>query len=101
VFVPQTIKNTATEGAADAFTDVWSTHVHLLYVDPSPGIMTPTFGLAFRWAGDGASQGPGGITIERKYDDDRKVQWLRAGYYQDEKVVASELGFTIRTGITS
>lgn len=101
IFVPQAIKNTATQGATDVFTDVWSTQVHLLYVDPNPGIMTPTFGLAFRWNGNGMSQGPGGLTIERKYDDDREVHWLRAGYYQDEKIVAAELGFTINTGITS
>jgi hypothetical protein len=101
ILVPETIKNTATEGAANAFTDVWSTHVSLLYVDPNPGLMTPTFGIAFRWNGDGMSAAGPGISIERKFDDDRKVQWLRGGYYQDEKIVAAELGFQIKTGITA
>lgn len=100
VLLARTIKNTSTEGAADTFTDVWSTHVHLLHVKANPGLNTATFAIAPRWNGDGTNGSPTAGQIERKYDDDRKVYWLRSGYYQDEKIVASELGFTIRTGIT-
>jgi len=102
VLVGRTIRNTGNEGQADAFSDVWSTHLHLLYVEATPGLMTPTFGASFRWTGPNiGANGPTNFGIERKYDDDRKVTILRTSYYQSEKIVASELGFTIATGITA
>jgi hypothetical protein len=108
VLVGETIKNSAGEvwGAAGndstttSFSDVWSTHFLLAYVAPAPGIMTPSFGVAFRWTGPnvGAS-GPGNFAIERKRDTDLGRELLRTSYYQDEKIIAPELGFLIQTGI--
>lgn len=103
VLIGKTIKNTSVEGVGsnDTFTDVWSTNVHLLYVDPNPrGDMVATFGLSFLWTGPNiGSKGPGNWQVERKRDDDIKSDWLRTGYYQDEKIISPELGYTIRTGI--
>lgn len=105
VLIGETIKNSAPEmwGGTDTqaqFSDVWSTHVLLAYVAPQPGMMTPTFGAAFRWTGPnvGAS-GPGNFAIERKRDTDIGRELLRTGYYQAEKIIAPELGFLIQTGI--
>lgn len=106
VLVGETIKNTAGEvwgandNTANSFSDVWSTFCMLAYVAPTPGLMTPTFGVAFRWTGPniGAS-GPGNFSIERKRDTDVGRELLRTAYYQAEKIVAPELGFLINTGI--
>lgn len=101
VIVPGTIKNTGGAGLADAFVDVWSTSTLLLYTDPRPGIMRPSFGAAFRWGGPNIGMGgPGAFAIERRRDTKRKVEELQTGYYQDEKTIAPELGFLIATGIT-
>ena len=100
VIIAKPIKNTADEGQADAFTDVWSTHVYLLYVTDRPGIMVPTFGYAFRWTGQNiGANAPGNFAMYTMRDDRRKVQHLQTGYYSDERVVASELAFKIGTGI--
>jgi hypothetical protein len=101
ILIGTTIKNTGAEGGADTFTDVWSSNFHLFYVDPNPsGDQVATFGLSFLWTGPTIGmKSPGNWMVERKYDDDIKAEWVRTGYYQDEKIVAPELGFTIRTGI--
>lgn len=103
ILVPRTIKNTANEGAAAAMTAVWSTNVYLAHVAPNPsGDMVATLGLAFNWTGPNiGGNGPTPRSVERKRDEDIKADWLRVGYYQDEKIVSPELGFQIRTGITT
>lgn len=100
VIVAQPIKNTAEEGQADAFTDVWSTHLIMACVADRPGIMVPTFGYSFRWTGPNiGGAGPGNFTILRKSDDVARVEYLQTMYYQDEKIVSPELGFLIQTGV--
>ena len=95
------IKNTAEEGAADTFTDVWSTNLIMAHVAPAPGIMVPSFGYAFRWTGPNiGARGPGSFAVETRRDTKRKVVEMQTGYYQDEKISAAELGFLINTGIT-
>lgn len=102
VVVPGAIKNTSAPGQADAFSDVWSTSVILAYVDPNPSPMQPTFGLAFEWSGPNIGAGsPGGFAVQRRSDSKRKAEEIQMGYYRDEKIVASELGYLIATGITS
>jgi len=97
VLIPETIYNTAAEGAADTFTDVWSTHCILSYTAPNPGIMVPTYMAAFRWNGSPIAN----FAVQRWRPDGRKAEILQVGYYQDENIVATELGFMIQTGITA
>ena len=100
VLVPQVIQNTADEGQADTFSEVWSTSVFLGYIAKNPGLNTPTFGYAFNWRGENiGSNLPTGFQVQTKVDDNRGVEIVRTGYYQDEKIVAAELGFAIATGI--
>ena len=99
ILVGETIKNTAQEGQTDTFTDVWSTHIFYLYVEPSPGLMKPTFGYSFRWAypNDGT---PPAFSINRMEAPKRESTELWTSYYQDERILAPELGFLIGTGIS-
>jgi hypothetical protein len=99
VLIGETIKNTAAEGATATFTDVWSTHLYLAYVAPSPGLMTPSFGYQFRWNMNGSSNPPA-FAIRRKYEEEMRTTILWTDYYQDERTVAPELGFKIATGIS-
>lgn len=106
VLIGRTIAVTSVPGTPEtalAFSDVWSTNVHLLHVNPLGGEMTATFGVAFRWSGPniGTSGNPQDIAIESKEDDDREVTRFRGKYWQDEKIVAPQLGFSIVTGITA
>jgi len=103
MLVPEPIYNTADEGPAttDAFVDVWSSDFTLLYVAPNPGIMIPTFGYQFNWTGANIGNNrPTVFAVRRRRNEKRKSEELEAGYYADEKLVAAELGFNIKTGIT-
>jgi hypothetical protein len=100
VIVAEPIKNTTEEGQADSFTDVWSTNCILAYIAPRPGIMVPTFGYCFRWTGANiGNNGPSNFGMYTKRDDETKSQYLQTGYYQDERIIAPELGFLIQTGV--
>lgn len=108
VLVGGAIQNTAPEmwnaagndATQTSFSDVWSTFFIMAYVAPEPGIMTPTFGTAFRWTGPNiGANGPGNFSIERKRNTDLLREELRTAYWQDERVVAPELGYSIITGI--
>ena len=102
ILVPKAIQNTAAEGATATFTDVWSTSCVLAYVAPAPGLMVPSYGYSFRWSGPNIGAGsPGNFAVQRRSDSKRKAEELQLGFYQDEGIVAAELGFRIDTGITS
>lgn len=100
VIVAQPIRNTAEEGQANTFSDVWSTDVLMAYVAANPGLMQPTYGYTFRWTGPNI----GGNNIQNlgiytMRDQVRGVVYMQTGYFQDERIVAPELGFKIATGI--
>jgi len=64
ILIGQAVKNTASEGATNAFSFVTGKSCLLCYVAPSPGIMTPSAGYTFSWNGYlGAS--PSGNRIKR------------------------------------
>lgn len=101
VLVGRTVYNAGAEGLADSFTDVWSTDCTLLYVAPRPALRVATFGLSFNWSGGKLRAGiPNNYTVytEEMAKEGRTEIWT--GYYQDEKVIAAELGANIATGIT-
>lgn len=101
VLIPDTVRNTGTKGLADSFTDVWSTNVYLLHVKENPGLRAATFGLAFNWVGPNIGRNtPTNFQVYEKADDEAGTVKIWSGYHQDEKVIAPELGFEIKTGIS-
>lgn len=100
VLIPRAIKVTTEEGQTDAFADVWSTNVTMAYVANAPGLEKPSFGYTFRWSGPNIGAGaPGNFQVQRREDGKSKTTEMQTGYYSDENIVASELGFEIRTGV--
>ena len=101
VLVGRTVYNSAAEGLADSFTDVWSTNLSLLYVTPRPALRSATFGLAFNWNGGKLQTGvPTNWNVMQEELRFQGATRIWTGYYQDEKVIAPELGANIATGIT-
>lgn len=104
ILIPRAIRCTSPEGTLEAdnvFTDVWSTSVVLAYVEQLTSEIRPTFGTTFRWNGGniGANGPTTGFQIERRRNSKKKCEDAQTGYYQDEKLVAGELGYLIATGI--
>jgi hypothetical protein len=95
VLVGAAIQNTAVEGAPGTYSDVWSNHIALLYVAPSPGIMVPTYGYTFQWKPAGF---PAPFSV-RRYDEVPEMQEVQeVHHFQDEKVVSTPLGYLIIGG---
>lgn len=86
VIVPSQIQNTAVEGQAGSYSDVWSTHVRLLYVTPGAALETPSCAYTFRAE-------PLTTRVDRK--NRARVDWYAVGQTIVEKVVAPSAGYEI------
>ena len=86
------IKNNAVEGQAASITNVWGNNALLCYVAPGVGLETATLGLQIRWTPEGI---PAPFQVFRYDDPDpgKKVETVEVSYYQDEKIVAKNLGY--------
>lgn len=90
------IKENALEGGTTSMTSIWGNNALFAYIDPNPtGLQTRTLGLRFQWTPTGL---PGPFAVERQTfagAGQRKVEVVEAGHWQDEKVVAANLGYLI------
>lgn len=75
---------------------MWGANFVLAHVAPGQSIRTRSFGLTFTWRRPGF---PGPIYTRRYADADpgRQVEWVEAGFYHDEKIVAPDLCYVINT----
>lgn len=106
--------NSAKEGAADVFVDIWDQNkMWLGYVDPNPMANRPSAGFHFTWVGDVGEGIPGGRTGEgpqsfgmtpqgadgiyiRRYNTVRPAaEYVEAELWTKPNVVAADMGMTI------
>ena len=95
ILVGKGIKNNAVEGATASITNIWGNNVLLAHIKPGMTLQTATFGLSFRWRPGGF---PAPMQASRTMDNDAggpHIETIEACYYQDEKIVASDLGYLI------
>lgn len=98
--VARAVRNTANEGAANAMGFVHGKHALLMYVNPSPSLLTPSAGYTFMWKG--ISHGLGtNIAISRI-----PTPLLGEGTLRIEgqiayanKIVAADLGYWINNAV--
>jgi hypothetical protein len=91
VLVAGMISNTAKEGQAASFSDVWGEQVLLAYVTDGPAIDTPS--LAYTFTAE-----PRQTRASR--DEVRRLDWRAVGETIDERVVAPFAGYTISDCLT-
>lgn len=99
VLIARSQKNNANIGVATAsITSIWGPTALLCRVETgAPSLMTATYGLSFRWT-DPALGAPMAVTSALEdAAGQRHIEILEGGYYQDEKVIASALGYLINT----
>lgn len=96
ILIGKGVKNNALEGATASMTNIWGNNVVLARVVPAVTKQTATFMLGFRWQ---PANIPGPFQVLRYNDADpgKKIEWVEAGYYQDEKIVAKNLAYAITT----
>lgn len=89
--------NQAAEGLTMSLSKIWDDMVLYAYVAPNPSKEVPTFMYSFRWTVPGV---PSMQVRTFPFDDKSGRQDIHIGYYQDEKIVDSNLSF-LRTGVGS
>jgi len=94
VLVGGGIYNTAQEGQSASLSNLWNDQVLVYFAPLQPRKDVPSFMYAFRWGKV--------MNMEaRVYDLPRNhAEEIELGYYQDEKITASALGFLL-TGVGS
>lgn len=98
VLVARSQKNNAAYAATASITSIWGPTALLARVETgAPSMMTATYGLSFRWTAPDLGA-PMAITSATENEaGSRHIEILEGGYHQDEKVIASALGFLINT----
>jgi len=94
VFVARSIYNSATEGAADAFSYITDKNSMLLcYIDPNPGLDSPTAIANFAWTGliPGSTNAIGGV-MQRGRDDRAHSDYFQNRMAWDLAQVSQDLG---------
>ncbi len=95
MLVAQGVKNTAVEGADFVAGNIWGDAVILAHVGAPTGLMSVTFGARFRWRNNMYPADFGVKTARLDKAGEEQIEIVEAGYFQDEKVVSSELAYAI------
>jgi hypothetical protein len=91
VIIPGEIKNTANEGAAASYSDVWGESVRMLYVSGTAELEIPSVAYTFR-------SEP--LSTRRSREEKPRKDWFAVGQTIDEKVVAPSAGYEINDCLT-
>ena len=95
LIVSRAIRNAALEGGTSSIVNVWGNNALLCYVSPAAaGMETVTFGLGFRYQPAGFPA-PFAASVYNDPDPGKKTEVVDIGYFQDEKVVASQLAYLV------
>lgn len=98
IWIARSQKNNANENQTGSYTSIWGPTAMLARVEPGePAMMTATYGLSYRWTSPELGVPMAVTTNVEDQAGSRHVEILEAGYYQDERVIASALGFFINT----
>lgn len=96
VLVGGAFQNTADQGQSASLSAIWGDHVLVYYAPLKPRKDKPSFMYSFRWSKlRNLNMGAEVYQLPRA-----KAEEVELGYYQDEKITSSELGFLL-TNVTS
>lgn len=95
ILVPDSIKNTAAEGATASMSNIWGNLCLLMHLGPATGLQVMTYGVGMRWT-DPALGRPFAVRRYRDKDEGKKTDVFDVGYYDDEKTVAQDLSYGIK-----
>jgi len=93
VLVGGAYRNTANEGVAQTLASIWGNQVLVYYAPSNPSREAPSYGYSFRWRRPGIPD----MGVEtHPWNSRTKSEEIELGYYQDEKITGSNLGFLIQ-----
>lgn len=99
ILVARGVYNSAAEGATASISQIWGKNFLLCRIDPmAASLQTKTFGLGMQWTPEGF---PAPMAVERHNggDPSKKIEVLEAQYFADEKIVAPDLAYLIKSPV--
>lgn len=99
ILVARGIKENALEGGTSSITTIWGNNVLLAHVGPMTGMQSQTFGARFQWRNPAFPTPFGVMRSVRNEAGSEHVEVMEAGYYQDEKIIATDLCYGIASTI--
>lgn len=92
ILVGRAYYNSAGEGQSASLAQIWNDDVLIYYAPQRPSVNEPSFLYSFRW-----NAIPGMDMVAEVFDLPRaKSEEVQLGYYQDEKITASDLSYLIQ-----
>lgn len=89
IYIGKSLYNSAQEGQTASMADIWGTDVLVYYAPNQPSEEEPSFMYSFRW------NKIMNMVAEIHQLPRSKKEQVELGYYQDEKITGSALGFLI------
>src|SRR3990167_8880325 len=96
--VGRSIYTTTVEGTAEAsvsYTRIWGKNGLLVYVPPTPSLLTPAAGYTFTW-----QVVPNAIQyIKRMRDEEKEIDIIEANSYFDQKLTSARAGAFLESAV--
>ena len=97
ILVSRAVKENALEGGTTSMTAMWGTSVLLAHIESPNGLETQTLGLRFTWAPTGFPAAMAVQTARESGPGKKNIEIVEAQMFQDERVIATDLGYLIDT----
>ena len=95
ILIGQQVENVAPEGQAASVTPIWGNNAILAYVGPSTGRRSATVAGRFQWRDPIYPANFGVLSSRMNAAGSEHVEIVEAGHFQDEKIIAADLGVLI------
>ena len=97
ILISRSTKENAVEGGTSSMTSLWGNNCLLAHVEPGVSLQTRTLGLRFKWRPAGFPTDMAANTRREEGAGTKYVEIVEAHRFQDEKLVATALGYLIGT----
>lgn len=95
LLVAHGVVENALEGGTTSMTNIWGNNAILAYVGANTGLQSQTLGLRFQWRNPAFPSNFGVMRRMAMGAAEEKVEYIESGHYQDERLVATNLGFQL------
>jgi hypothetical protein len=99
VLVGRGIMENANDGGTSSMTSIWGRNCVLAHINPAQGLQTRTLGLRFQWQPAGFPAPLAASSRREEGAGTRNVEIIQSEHYQDEKVIARDLGYCIQSTV--
>lgn len=101
LLVSKAVQENAREGGTSSMTSMFGNRCLLAHIQPAAGLETRTLGLRFKWQPAGFPSTMAVITKRDEGAGSRWVEIVETHMFQDEKIIATDLGYLIDDTISA